>query len=131
VTAYGLSECDANVIARLLPERYFEAAVSASAPPGTGFREVRRKLKDVEDIAARVAAALAELKARRTVSLSSVAKQVFDTMVVHRTGCGDRQCRRPPRSSTKGANREVLEPIQRSGPCSPGKTTFLGSSSDR
>ena len=92
VTAYGLSEYDANVIARLLPggAQYFEAAVSAGAPPKAAGNwiqgEVRRKLKEagVEDIAGSAVppAALADLISlvERGVISNSVAKQVFETM---------------------------------------------------
>ncbi len=92
VTAYGLSEYDANVIARLLPggAQYFEAVVSAGAPPKAAGNwiqgEVRRKLKEagVEDIAGSAVppAALADLISLvdRGVISNSVAKQVFETM---------------------------------------------------
>jgi aspartyl-tRNA(Asn)/glutamyl-tRNA(Gln) amidotransferase subunit B len=92
VTAYGLSEYDANVIARLLPggAQYFEAAVGAGAPPKAAGNwihgEVRRKLKEggVEDIAGSAVppAALADLirLVERGVISNTVAKQVFETM---------------------------------------------------
>jgi aspartyl-tRNA(Asn)/glutamyl-tRNA(Gln) amidotransferase subunit B len=92
VTAYGLSEYDANVIARLLPggAQYFEAAVSAGAAPKAAGNwiqgEVRRKLKEagIEDIAGSAVppAALADLLSLvdRGVISNSVAKQVFETM---------------------------------------------------
>ncbi len=92
VREFGLSDYDANVIARLLAggAAYFEAAVAAGAPPKAAGNwiqgEVRRKLKekDVDDIGRCPVApsALAELigLVERGVISNSVGKQVFETM---------------------------------------------------
>jgi|SRR6185503_18231276 len=92
VREFGLSEYDANVIARLLEggAAYFEAMVAAGAPPKTAGNwiqgEVRRKLKEtgVDDIGRCPVAprALAELVAlvERGVISTSVGKQVFEQM---------------------------------------------------
>jgi aspartyl-tRNA(Asn)/glutamyl-tRNA(Gln) amidotransferase subunit B len=92
VTAYGLSEYDANVLGRLIPggAQYFEAVVAAGAPAKAAGNwiqgELRRKLKDVgqDDVAESALSppALAELigLVESGVLSTSVAKQVFETM---------------------------------------------------
>jgi aspartyl-tRNA(Asn)/glutamyl-tRNA(Gln) amidotransferase subunit B len=91
VSAYGLSEYDADVIVRLNhAAEYFEAMVAAGASAKAAGNwvqgEVRRKLKDlaVDDVAAVPMApeALAELAVltERGVVSSTVAKEVFEKM---------------------------------------------------
>jgi aspartyl-tRNA(Asn)/glutamyl-tRNA(Gln) amidotransferase subunit B len=92
MTTYGLSEYDANLLARLITggAMYFEAVVAAGASAKGASNwiqgEVRRKLKELgADDMAVVAVrpeALAELVelADRGVISSTVAKEVFETM---------------------------------------------------
>jgi aspartyl-tRNA(Asn)/glutamyl-tRNA(Gln) amidotransferase subunit B len=91
VSAYGLSEYDADVIVRLNhAAEYFEAMVAAGASAKASGNwiqgEVRRKLKDVgaDDMAGATipAEALAELVvlAERGIVSSTVAKEVFEKM---------------------------------------------------
>lgn len=92
MSAYGLSEYDANVLVRLIPggADYFEMTVKAGASPKAAANwilgEVRRLLKDAgaEDMTAVPVApdALAELAglAERDVISSTVAKDVLTTM---------------------------------------------------
>jgi aspartyl-tRNA(Asn)/glutamyl-tRNA(Gln) amidotransferase subunit B len=89
---YGLSDYDANVIARLLPggAAFYEAAVAAGAPAKGAANwvqgELRRKLKDagLEDFGRSAVrpeglAELLGLVERGTIS-NSVAKDVFEKM---------------------------------------------------
>jgi aspartyl-tRNA(Asn)/glutamyl-tRNA(Gln) amidotransferase subunit B len=92
VAAYGLSDYDANVLARAIPggTAYFEAVVAAGAPPKAASNwvqgELRRKLKELGDADAGTApvapAALADLlrAVDQGVISGSVAKDVFEEM---------------------------------------------------
>jgi aspartyl-tRNA(Asn)/glutamyl-tRNA(Gln) amidotransferase subunit B len=92
MTAYGLSEYDANLLVRLIPggADYFEATVKAGASAKSASNwilgEVRRLLKDTgaEDmtevpVPADALAELAGLAERQVIS-STVAKAVLNTM---------------------------------------------------
>ena len=92
VREFGLSDYDANVIARLLPggAAYFEAAVAAGAPPKAAGNwiqgELRRKLKEIDaddtsrsPVSPPALAGLIALVERGVIS-NSTGKQVFEKM---------------------------------------------------